>query len=62
MFEIENKMEVIIIASSQNCHIPDYVRKHLCKLLAPVRAPVVTPVHGPAYIATPTHDQLFEPR
>ena len=40
VFEIKNKMVVVIITLSLYCNIPDYVRKHLCKLPAPSTAPV----------------------
>ena len=43
MFDIENKMVVVIITSSLYCNIPDCVCKWAYKLRAPVGAAVVTP-------------------
>ena len=47
MFEVENKMVVIIVTLRLYCNIPDCLCKHLCKLQAPARAPVRAPAPKP---------------
>ena len=54
MFEIENKMTVVIITSSLLCTIPNYVNKQLNKQQAPVMAPVVAAVLHTCLSDTPS--------
>ena len=49
MFEIENKMVVVIITSSLYYNIPDCPSKCLCKLQAPVVALVCAPAFEPTH-------------